>query len=345
MITHSKNPHPQYTIPDDSAHPDLIVVGASSGGLEALRTLVARLPAHLQAAVLVVLHTHPDSPMLLADILNRAGSLPCCYARDGDEIGYGHLYLAPPDRHLFVEQGRLRLTHGPKENRVRPAVDPLFRSAAAAYGPRVIGVVLTGNLNDGSAGLWAVKAAGGLAVVQDPGGIPYPGMPQSALAVVDVDHVAPLNEIPALLIQLVEQAIVGEKDKLPPDLEEEATMERDADRQAQQFETLGKPSHFGCPECGGVLNELDSGGGLRFRCRVGHAYTAEALYAEMQGKLEQALWIALRTLEEKQDLQKRMANRATERGHTLTAGQWLSELSELDAQIDVLRQVLNLAKP
>jgi two-component system, chemotaxis family, protein-glutamate methylesterase/glutaminase len=340
----SKIPIQEVTSKEDTINHDLIVVGVSSGGVEALQVLVAGLPADLQAAVLVVMHLHPESPMLLADILNRAGSLPCHYAQDGDAICYGNVYLAPPDHHLLVERGRMRLVRGPKENRSRPAIDPLFRSAAAVYGPRTIGVILTGNLNDGSAGLWAVKEAGGLAVVQDPAGILYPSMPRSALQAVEVDHVAPLPEIPALLVRLAAQPASRHKEALPLLIEEEARMTKDAGVEPQHFEPLGAASIFSCPECGGVLHEIEEESVLRFRCRVGHAYTAETLQADLVHPLEQALWVAVRTLEDKITLQRRMAERAVQRGHTLTAKEWQAEIPEMEEQIGVLYQVLSLNK-
>jgi two-component system, chemotaxis family, protein-glutamate methylesterase/glutaminase len=334
----------QSAIQAQATHHDLIVVGTSSGGVEALQLLVRELPADLPAALLIVLHISPESPMLLADILNRAGNLPSQYAQDGEQIRYGHVYLAPPDRHLVVEEGRMRLTRGPKENRARPSVDPLFRSAAASYGPRTIGVILTGNLNDGSAGLWSVKQAGGVAVVQDPTDILYPGMPQSALAAVEVDYVRRLAEIPELLTQLVAQTVAGEENLLPFAAEKEVAMEINADRERQRFETLGERSGFSCPECGGVLNELAQDNVLRFRCHVGHAYTAEALEVELKDGVEQALWVALRTLEEKMDLHQRMAALAAERGHNLTVKQWQAEIAEMEERVDLLYQVLSARK-
>lgn len=324
-----------------TTHHDLIVIGASAGGVEALQILIGGLPADLQAALLIVLHISPASPMMLADILNRAGKLSCQYAQQGEPIRYGHVYLAPPDHHLLVDEGRMRLVHGPKENRARPAIDPLFRSAAAAYGPRAIGVILTGYLNDGSAGLWAVKEAGGLAVVQDPTGILYPEMPQHALAAVDADYVTPLAKIPDLLARLVMQPVVDQEASLSSALENEVDMEKGADREQQRFETLGKPSHFACPACGGVLNELAQDSLLRFRCRTGHAYTAETLEVELKDAVEQALWAAVRALEEKKHLQQRMAARAAQRGYDLTSAQWQADIADIEEQITLLYRVLS----
>jgi two-component system chemotaxis response regulator CheB len=325
---------------EDATGHDLIVVGASSGGIEALKVIVGGLPADLPAAVLVVVHLAPDSPRLLADILNRAGPLPCQYAQDQDVIRPGHIYLAPPNYHLLVEPARLRVVPGPKENRARPAIDPLFRTAAVAYGPRTIGVILSGNLNDGTSGLVAVKQARGIAIVQDPSDALYPSMPQSALDAVEVDYVVPLVEMSAVLLQAINQPVPVETTTLLPHEQEETAMVRDADRGRQRAATVGTPSAFVCPDCGGGLYEIEDEPLWRFRCRVGHAFTADVLRAGKAEVLEQALWMALRTLEEKIELHHRMAERAAQRGLALTASQWKEEIREMEQQIDILSQIL-----
>lgn len=203
-------------------HRDVIVVGTSAGGVEALRELAAALPPDLPASVLIVLHLSPGGPGLLPAILNRAGPLPAAHATDGEELRRGRIYVAPPDFHMLVADGRLRLARGPRENLHRPAIDALFRSAAAAWGPRVIGVVLTGALDDGTAGLGAIKRTGGVAVVQDPEEAAYPSMPRSALRNVRVDHCVPLAEIPPLLDQLSREPLADGPAPVPPiDLEME----------------------------------------------------------------------------------------------------------------------------
>src|SRR5215211_1730254 len=186
---------------------DIIVVGASAGGIEALRVLAGGLPADLPASLFVVLHTSPESPAMLADILDRSGSLPALSPKDGDRIRPGTIYVAPPDRHLLIEPNLMRVTRGPKENRFRPAVDPLFRSAAQTYGPRVAGIILTGGLDDGTSGLWAVKRLGGVAVVQDPEEAFMPSMPQSALDQVEVDYTLPLAGMAPLLSRLARTSV------------------------------------------------------------------------------------------------------------------------------------------
>jgi two-component system chemotaxis response regulator CheB len=325
---------------EDAAGHDLIVVGASSGGIDALKVIVGGLPADLPAAVLVVVHTSPDSPRLLADILNRAGPLPCQYAQDQDAIQTGHLYVAPPDHHLLVESGRLRVVQGPRENRARPAIDPLFRTAAVAYGARTVGVILSGDLNDGTAGLMAVKRAGGLAIVQDPSDALYPSMPRSALGAVEVDDIVPLAEMATVWLQAIHQPVPTETTTLLPNEQEETAMVRDADRGRKRVATVGTPSSFVCPDCGGGLYEIEEEPLWRFRCRVGHAYTAEVLRAEKAQVFEQALWAALRTLEEKLELHLRMAERALQHGLALTASQWQEDIRDMEQQIDLLGRIL-----
>jgi two-component system chemotaxis response regulator CheB len=327
-------------MPEGATGHNLIVIGASSGGIDALKVIVGGLPAALPAAVLVVVHMSPDSPRVIADILNRAGPLPCQYAQDQEVIRQGHLYLAPPNNHLLVEPGRLRVMRGPRENRVRPAVDPLFRTAAVAYGARTVGVILTGDLNDGTAGLIAVKRAGGIALVQDPADALYPSMPQSAMRAVEVDDVVPLAQMASLLCQVAGQPVPAETAALLPHEQEENAMVQGADRGRHRGAAIGEPSGFVCPDCGGGLYEIEAEPLWRFRCRVGHAYTAEVLRAEKAEILEQALWVALRTLEEKLELHQRMAERAEQQGLVLTASQWREDMQDMERQIDILGQLL-----
>jgi len=296
---------------DRLAHRNIVVIGCSVGGVEALQRLVAGLPGNFPASIFVVLHLSPQSTSVLPQILSRIGNLPAVHPRDNDQIRLGHIYVAPPDNHLILEDGRVRVTHGPKENRHRPAVDPLFRSAARWHGQRVIGVVLTGSLDDGTAGLLTIKKRGGVAIVQDPQDALAPGMPQSALEIVRVDYVANLEEIPALLIKLVGvQVMENGKGKSSRLTKETEIAELDNMDAIEDENRPGTPSQFGCPECGGVLWELEEEEMLRFRCRVGHAYTADSLSVEQAEAVESALWAAMRALEEGASLARRMANRA-----------------------------------
>lgn len=320
---------------------DIIVIGASAGGVEALRTLVGTLPAGLPAAIFVVVHIPPQGPSLLPGILARAGALPAVHPADGDPITAGTIYVAPPDRHLLVDRGTVRLARGPKENRARPAVDPLFRTAARTYGPRVVGVVLTGALDDGTAGLQAIKQRGGVALVQDPHEALYAGMPRSALENVAVDGVLPLAALGEMLTRLTQEPAADEAAyPVPPDMETEAKV-AEMETGALRFEEIpGTPSAFACPECHGTLWELRDDDLIRFRCRVGHAYSPESLLAEHGKSLEAALWAALRALEEAAALSRRMAAQARQRQHFALLRRYEIRAVEQEENAAVLRQVL-----
>lgn len=287
---------------------DIVVVGASSGGIEALQQIARALPRDFNASVFVVLHTSPQSPGFLPQILESAGPVPATNAVDGERIRPGHIYVAPPDHHLLVEPGRVRLTKGPKENRFRPAVDPLFRSAAQTYGPRVVGVVLTGNLDDGAAGLWAVKRLGGTAVVQHPEDALFPSMPRSALRNVKADYCVPLTGIAPLLVELAgaPAAEGGERD-VPEEMEIEVRIAKEDSALGAGVMRLGEPSIFACPDCHGVLLQLKEGGHVRFRCHTGHAYSPDSLLAEITEAVEDSLWSSIRAIEETVLLLRQMA--------------------------------------
>ncbi len=326
---------------------DIIVVGASAGGVEALVKMVGQLPANLPAAVCVVLHIPAQSPSLLSEILNRAGPLPASQPGDSEEIRHGHIYVAAPDHHLLIERGRMRQVRGPKENRHRPAIDPLFRSAAYAYGPRVVGVILTGSLDDGTAGLLAVKRCGGLAVVQDPKEAMYPSMPGSALAHVQVDYCLPLNRMGAVLAQLAHKQVEDEGTyPVPNDLEQETRYTSMDDQDTlDSNERIGRPSPFSCPDCGGVLWEVQDGELLHFRCRVGHAFSVESVLAAQSEQLETALWAALKTLEESASLSRRLARQAHGRGQDWLARNFEEKVREAEQRAITIRQVLKQEEP
>jgi two-component system chemotaxis response regulator CheB len=326
---------------------DIIVIGASAGGVEALSKLVGQLPEEMPAALFIVLHIPAQNPSLLPHILSRAGPLPATHPQDGEGIRRGHIYVAPPDYHLLLERDRIRVVRGPKENRHRPAIDPLFRSAAVAYGPRVVGVILTGSLDDGAAGLWAIKQRGGIAVVQEPDDALYPSMPSSALAHVQVDYRLPVAEMGTTLVQLANQPAPEEGAyPVPEDMEQETqyTEMQDADTLASN-ERLGTPSAFSCPECGGVLWELHNGNLVRFRCRVGHAFSIESVLAAQTEQLEAALWTALKTLEESASLSQHMAQRARGRGQDWLARNFQQQAHNAEQRAITIRQVLRKDEP
>lgn len=320
---------------------DIIVVGTSAGGVEALQTLVHALPANIPAAIFVVVHIPAESRSLLPKILSRAGPLPASHPKDGTEIEHRCIYIAPPDQHLLVEKGVVRVVRGPKENRCRPAIDPLFRSAALAYGPRVVGVVLTGGLDDGTAGLLAIKRQGGIAVVQDPQEALYPSMPQNAMDHVQVDYCLPLTAIGPLLTRLTSETVEGGRARQAPlELEKEVRNAAMETNPLNSNEQVGKPSAFSCPECGGVLWELEDGSLLRFRCRVGHAFSSESVLAEQTEALEKSLWAALKTLDEKVSLSRRMAEQARKSGREWLVHRFEDQLQEAEQHAVLLRKIL-----
>ena len=293
---------------------DLVVIGASAGGIDAIRSLLATLPADLPAAILIVLHVSERSPEMLADMFSQAGALPAQYAEDGGPIALGEVRIAPGGSHLVVEQGVMRLVRGPKENHSRPAIDPLFRSAAWAYGPRVIGMLLSGMLNDGSAGLWAIKTCGGLTVVQDPDDARYGDMPRNAMEHLPVDHCAPIAEMGALLARLVrEPALPAATFAVPEQIKIETRMAEMKDNDIALMHKIGKPSPFTCPSCSGALWEINDAHVLRFRCHTGHAYTAESLADDQTDSTENALYAAVRALEEKGRLAQAIADRSRDK--------------------------------
>ena len=316
---------------------DIIVIGASAGGVQALCKVIEDLPAGFPAAVFVVLHVSPDGYSALPAILSRSGSLPASHPADGEVIRPGRVYVAPPDRHLAIQNSHIHLSRNATENGHRPAVDVLFRTAARSYGPRVAGVVLTGNLDDGTVGLAAIKKCGGVAVVQDPKDADYPGMPTSALANVDVDHVLPLAGIGGLLGSLpYEPRPAGEGGC------DEIEEEPDAMGVSEEPEiTRGaEPSGLTCPECGGSLFEKPGEHPLHFRCRTGHAYSPESLISKQYHALEGSLWAALRALEENASLSRRLEERSRRHGNTFSSRRYEKRAQEAEKHADVLRKIL-----
>jgi two-component system chemotaxis response regulator CheB len=281
---------------------DIIVIGASAGGVEALQALVPGLPAGFPAAVFVAVHVSPTAPGVLARILARAGRLPAVSARDGEPVTPGRIYVARPDFHLALEEGKVRVLHGPRENRVRPSIDVLFRSAATHYGRRVIGVLLTGLLDDGTVGLQAIQRAGGLTIVQDPEDALFADMPRNALQAVVADYTPRLAEIPALLTRLSRPMARTREPLAAGEGQVEAHM-------AENEGLKGSLSYYTCPECGGSLTETESGGVMLFRCHVGHAYAMQAMLESQADGLERALWVAARILEEQAAFSRRLASR------------------------------------
>jgi two-component system, chemotaxis family, protein-glutamate methylesterase/glutaminase len=317
---------------------DMICVGASAGGVGALQQLIGRLPVGFPASVFIVLHLPQTGTSVLPNILNRAGKLPALHAVHNDPIVPGHIYIAPPGFHLTVDRHGMRVSRGARENGNRPAIDPLFRSAAVAFGPRVAGVVLSGLLDDGTVGLREIKRAGGIAIVQDPADTPWPSMPQNALNHVTVDHCGTPAAIGDYLVSLVGPARVAPAEY--SEAERAAREVRVLTMHEDERDKPGEPSPYSCPECGGVLWELRDGEMLRFRCRVGHAYTSDGLLTDQSGTTERALWTALRALEEQGALKRRLAERARLQGNTATAVHLDDRARDLNDQAEHVRTLL-----
>jgi two-component system chemotaxis response regulator CheB len=284
----------------------LVVIGASLGGVRALLRLLPQLPADFPAPVLVVLHIGAYSSRMPALLENR-GALPVVQARDGDVPQVGRIYFAAPDHHMVVEAGTIRLPRGPKEHHSRPAIDPLFRSAALEYGERTVGVVLTGALDDGTAGLQAIKDCGGFAIVQDPRDAEEPSMPMSALAHVDVDRCVPLEAMAATLTALVTLPVRAGEERTSGGWVHENAIAVGAGEVMDHLQAIARPSTFVCPDCKGALWEVDGTVPLRYRCHTGHGFSLRSLQQTQSEQTEEALWTAIRALQEKELLARKLA--------------------------------------
>jgi two-component system chemotaxis response regulator CheB len=323
--------------------PDVIVVGASAGGVEALSRFVRGLPPGLPAAIAVVLHTSPTGPSLLPNILSREGALPATAASDGESFLPGHIYVSSPDHHLLVKPNRtLRVVRGPHENRHRPAIDPLFRSAAQAFESQVIGVLLSGTLDDGTAGLYAIKEGGGVTIVQDPEEAIAPGMPRNALKHVQIDYCLPTHAIASLLGQLTSSSIPLKKPvpRYNPATGREVRIAEFDMAEINSDDKPGSPSMFTCPDCSGTLFEISDGDVSRYRCRVGHAYSPENVLKAQGETLDRALWTALRMLEERIAFLRLMAAKAETSNNQPVARDFEARKKELEEQAGAIKTIL-----
>lgn len=295
----------------------IIVTGASAGGVEALKEFVTHLPGDLKASVFVVLHIPPYTQSFLPEILGKVTSLVVRHPNDGDKIKEGHVYIAPPDHHLLIEHGRMGIKKGPKENRFRPAIDALFRSAAYVYKNKVIGIILSGALNDGTSGLWSIKRLGGIAIVQDPSEAFFPEMSQSAMEYVTVDHILSVKKMGSLLANLTSQpapsprAIPKEERKI---LEMEVKIATNDNAFEMGIMNKGELTPFTCPECHGALVKLLKGELMEYRCHTGHSFTASALLAGITEGIEQTIIQAIRGIEESVILMENIATHFTKSG-------------------------------
>jgi two-component system, chemotaxis family, protein-glutamate methylesterase/glutaminase len=315
---------------ENTNFPPVIAIGASTGGLAALRTVAAGLPASLPAAVCVVQHIDGHES-LLPSLLDASGPLPAAQAKDDDPIKPGHIYVAPPDHHLIVVPGRLRLTRGPRENFVRPAVDPLLRSTAETLGRKAIGVVLTGRLSDGAAGLYEIKRRGGVAVVQDPDEAEAPGMPRAAMNYVDVDHCIRIAMMPQLLSDLANR--LSEHTSAIPSGGDVGAMKASAERK--------RPSTLTCPECGGSMHLSALGSLLKFDCHIGHSVTAESMASGQFEAMEKSFESALRQVNERVELCRLMREQALSIGSAPQANDWQQALEQTLRRSVALEQILD----
>lgn len=322
---------------------NIIVIGASAGGFEAIKKLIAGLPANLDAAIFIVWHMSPDIRGILPQVLCRLNTIPAEAATDGEPIAFNRVYVAQPDHHLLLDGGIMRLTRGPKENRFRPAIDPLFRSAAYAFGSRVIGIVLSGSLDNGTAGLWTIKNRGGLAVVQDPDDAEVPSMPEHALAAVDVDHKVCIADMAALLIRLTAEEVAPIK---TPNMEEEKKISLEvgiaalAEGDVKRVYNLGTLTPFACPECHGVLAAIRDGDLVRYRCHTGHAYSSDTLLASITETIEDTLWSAIRGVEESIMLLNTLGDHYAERNQPKLAATYFNKASEAQHRARLVRHAV-----
>jgi two-component system chemotaxis response regulator CheB len=321
---------------------NIIVIGASAGGVEPLKKLISLLPRGFDAAIFIVWHISPSLTGVLPQILSRAGDLPAGNARDNEPIERGRIYVAPPDHHLVLEEGVVRISRGPKENGFRPAVDPLFRSAAYVYGPQVVGIVLSGALDDGTAGLMAIKKFGGIAIVQDPDEAEVRSMPERAMEVVSVDHCVRIEPMAALLLKLSEQEVpeapvVSEEDRTRTEFEIDIAMQRD-----KKYDVLrhGSLAPLTCPECHGALVSIIEGTHTRFRCHTGHAFSAESLLDAINSSTEQQIWTAIRSLNESILLLNHMGDHFAESNQPKVAALYFREAQAAEKKAITLREAV-----
>ncbi len=321
----------------------IIVVGASAGGFEALKKLVAGLPKDFDAPLFIVWHMSPDVRSILPEVLNRENTIEVAHAYDGEPICANRIYVAPPDRHLLAENGKARVTHGPKENRFRPAVDPLFRSAAYAYNNRVIGVILSGALDDGTAGLWTIKHRGGTAIVQDPEDAEVPSMPENALREVEVHYTVPVSEMADLLVRLTKEKAAETSEVIMED-DEKTKIEIGIAAEYSAFESgimqFGELTPFTCPDCHGVLSKYKDGKRARFRCHTGHAFSAAALLATLTENIEDSLYSAMRGVEESIMLLNHIGDHFAAVNQTKLAAMYFKKASEAQRRAQIVRQVV-----
>jgi two-component system, chemotaxis family, protein-glutamate methylesterase/glutaminase len=318
------------------ANRDIVAIGTSAGGVEALLYLAKHFRPDFPASILVTIHLPSQFRSSLDELLSRAGPLKARFAENGAPVRKGYIYIAPPDRHLLIERDRLQLGAGPRENNARPAIDPMLRSTAVCCGGRGVGVVLTGTLGDGASGLWAMDQCGGITVVQDPHNAAFSQMPQNALNRLRPDHVVTLEQMPALLDSLVHEP-AGEPQPVPANIRFEVDIAKRGGGSMSDMDRIGRRSVMSCPDCGGVTWEIDEGDLTRFRCHVGHTYTAELMNLALDDSLRRALSSAQRALEERVALARKLECQATDRGQRHLADTWAAKAHDYDEEMQIIR--------
>jgi two-component system chemotaxis response regulator CheB len=330
----------------------IIVIGASSGGLEAIRSIIKKLPRDFKSPIFIVWHISPENRSLLPEILNQSKTIPAAHAIDKEPIQAGRIYIAPPDKHLIIEKDIVRVTQGPKENRFRPAIDALFRSAANTYLNRVVGVVLSGALDDGTAGLWSIKRRGGISIVQEPWEAAVSSMPENAIEAVQIDYRLPASAMADLLIEISNQQQMGNisnKSKLPAQEDKQTNLEvkiaLDERIPDELVFSLGELSRHTCPECHGVLTAIKEGYNTRFRCHTGHAYSAESLLLSLHETIDNNLWSALRGMEETIFLLNYMGDHFSAINKPKLGSFYFRKAKETAGRVQLLKQAIHLNEP
>lgn len=325
------------------AKPDIIVIGASAGGIEALIELVRTLPSDFDVSIFIVQHVSPYSKGNLPTIFKRHTSLGVSYPEDEDKIKSRHIYVAPPDHHLLLDDGKIVVKRGPKENRFRPSIDALFRSAAYYYKERVIGIILSGLLNDGTSGLWTIKRLGGIGIIQDPKDAIFSDMPENTLEFVDVDYIVPVSKMAALLQTLSGKDVSACKDVTPEEmdlLETEVVIAKKDNAFELGIMDKGNLSPFTCPECHGALVSFTEGKTVRFRCHTGHAFSASSLLAGVTTGVEESLWNAMRALEETAMLLETIGNTYKEIGNKEAARKFKKKSEETRERSKIIHEAV-----
>ena len=316
---------------------NIVVIGTSAGGLDVLDEIIGQLPTDFPASIFIVQHMAAENTgAALLSRLGRHKAFGCKLAQNGEAFKPGKIYIAPADFHMLVKKTTLLVTKGARENRYRPAIDPLFRSAAVTHGPHVIGVVLTGMLDDGTVGLMAIQKCGGITVVQDPRDATYPGMPQSALDNLKIDYCLPAGEIGAVLEKITREH-AGKFKPIPDDMRIEAEIAERVLSDVAQVESLGNQAPYNCPNCGGVLWEIKKSKMQRYRCHTGHSFTASSLLVIQSEKIEETLWTSLRMFEERKNLLNNMAKRES---GAKTKNSYSTRADETQIHIERIRAML-----